>query len=81
MDERDELRSKRRRGVMNDARRTVERSLMVADAADELAKAAQSVLDAADPKDVGLAPLREALARYQALSGVSFDHKAKEAMS
>ena len=69
MKERDELRSKRRRGVMNDARRTVERSLMVADAADELAKAAQSVLDAAEPKDARFAPLRDALARYRTMSG------------
>ena len=67
MKDRDELRSRRRRGVMNDARRTVERSLMVADAADELAKAAQSVLDAADPKDTTLVPLREALTRYHAV--------------
>ena len=59
-----------RREVLNDARRTVERALFVADAADELAEAAQMVLSEAEveqinPERPDLAALRAALDRYR----------------
>jgi len=59
-----------RREVLNDARRTVERALFVADAADELAEAARMVLSEAEVEEVNperpdLAALSAALARYR----------------
>jgi len=59
--------------VLNDARRTVERALFVADAADELAEAAQMVLSEAEvaqinPERPDLAALRAALDRYRSIS-------------
>jgi len=59
-----------RRAVLNDARRTVERALFVASAADELAEAAQTVLSEAeaeqvDPERPDIASLSAALARYR----------------
>ena len=59
----------RRRAVLDDARRRVERALALVDAAEELATAAEAVLRAAeaehdaDRKD--LAELRTALNRYR----------------
>jgi hypothetical protein len=50
--------------VLNDARRKVERALMITDAADELAAAAQEVLT----EHPDLAALRAALARYRSVS-------------
>ena len=61
---------RQRRAVMDDARRKVERALAVADAAEEMAKAAHTVLIAAeaeqiDRRSMGFAELRAALARYR----------------
>jgi len=53
-----------RRAVLDNARRKVERALMITDAADELAQAAQDVL-AEHPDHDGL---RAALARYRSVS-------------
>ncbi|TMC13478.1 MAG: hypothetical protein E6J29_06640 [Chloroflexi bacterium] len=68
-------RRRQRRGVLDDARRTVERALLVTEAAEELANAAQAVLLAAeagradlDSPDLGA--LRSALARYRKLRGL-----------
>ncbi len=59
-----------RRAVLDDARRKVERALFVANAADELAEAAQMVLSAAeveqlDPGRPDIAALSAGLARYR----------------
>ncbi|HKV87384.1 MAG TPA: hypothetical protein VJT78_05250 [Candidatus Dormibacteraeota bacterium] len=61
-------RPRRHRAVMNDARRKIERSLMVTDAADELATAVERLLQAAEGDDQRLAELRAALKRYRAFS-------------
>jgi len=63
-------RSRRRRAVLDDARRKVERALAVSEAADQLAAAAQDVLAGAEveetDRDVRLETLRAALATYRA---------------
>lgn len=58
---------------MDGARRPAERRLLAADAAEELAKAAETVLAAADAGQVdqarlGLGALRSALDRYRAVA-------------
>jgi len=68
----DVARSRRRRGVLDDARRRVERSLMTTEASDELARAAEEVLMAADAAHIDpdrLAGLRSALAGYRRARG------------
>lgn len=65
----DPERSQRHRAVMNDARRTIERSLMVAGAAEELAKSVEELLTTEERGGPGLAKVREALARYRAAHG------------
>ena len=70
----DAARGRQRRAVLDDARRKVERALAVADAAEELAKAAQTVLRAAEAEQIdlrgaGFAALRAALARYRQAGG------------
>jgi len=66
-------RSRRRRAVLDDARRKVERALAVSEAADQLAAAAQDVLAGAEvgetDRDVRLETLRAALATYRARTG------------
>jgi hypothetical protein len=59
-----------RRAVVDNMRRKIERALAVADAAEELAKAAQAVLIAAEAEQIvldsmGLSALRAALAKYR----------------
>ena len=61
-----------RREVADAMRRKIERALAVADAAEDLAKAAQAVLIAAEAEQIvlsrmGLNGLREALAKYRAV--------------
>ena len=58
-----DLRRQKRRGVMDDARRQVERDARVAAAADQLAQAVEGLL--ADPERADLDSLRLALARYR----------------
>ena len=59
-----------RRAVVDKMRRRIERALATADEAEELAKAAQAVLDAAEEHvglgRVDLKPLRDSVARYRA---------------
>ena len=66
-------RSRRRRAVLDNARRKVERALAVSEAADQLAAAAQDVLAGAEveetDRDVRLETLRAALATYRARTG------------
>ena len=66
-------RSRRRRAVLDAARRKVERALAVSEAADQLAAAAQDVLAGAEleetDRDVRLETLRAALATYRARTG------------
>jgi hypothetical protein len=67
-------RRRQRRALFNDARRKVERALGTADEAEELAKAAQAVLKAAEAGQIDLAggelaALRAALARYHEAGG------------
>jgi hypothetical protein len=64
MDESRESRKSGRRAVLDNARRKVERALMIQDAADELAQAAQDAL-AEHPDHFAL---RAALARYRSVS-------------
>jgi hypothetical protein len=64
----------RRRVVLDDARRKIERALLVAAAAEELATAAEAVLTSAKAEQVnenamGLGALRAALARYREARG------------
>lgn len=59
-----------RRAVVDKMRRKLERALAVGDAAEELAKSAQAVLNAADAEQIildsaALSSLRAALARYR----------------
>lgn len=59
-----------RRAVVDNMRRKIERALAVADAAEELAKAAQTVVIAAEAEQIalesmGLSALRSALAKYR----------------
>jgi len=59
-----------RRAVLDKARRKVERALAVSDAADQLANAAQTLLDAAEVGPIirespSLGTLRDALGRYR----------------
>jgi hypothetical protein len=61
-----------RRAVLDNTRRKVERALAVEDTAEELAKSAQDVLNAADADQIvvgseALSALRAALARYRKL--------------
>ena len=63
-----------RRAVLDDARRKVERALATVDAAQQLARAAETVVNSAetDPlglESTGLSALRVALARYRAADG------------
>jgi len=58
-----------RRAVLDDARRKVERALAVEDAAEDLAKAAETVVAAGPAHSPELAALRAALARYRAMRG------------
>jgi ABC-type sugar transport system substrate-binding protein len=64
MDESRESRKSGRRAVLDNARRKVERALMIQDAADELSQAAQDVLAEHPDHDA----LRAALARYRSVS-------------
>ena len=62
-----------RRAVLDNARRKVERALAVTDAADQLANAAQTLLDAAElghiaPQSPDLRALRDALAGYRQMA-------------
>jgi hypothetical protein len=70
----DETGVRGRREVLNEARRQVERALASAPAAEELAQAAQALLDAAEAGQIELdakplADLRAALAKYRKLAG------------
>jgi hypothetical protein len=61
---------RRKRSVVDKMRRKIERALALGDAAEELAKAAQAVLIAAEAEQVvlermDLSALRAALARYR----------------
>jgi len=63
-----------RRPVLDDARRKVERALATVDAAQELARAAEAVVNSAETdllgqESTGLSALRVALARYRAAHG------------
>lgn len=63
-----------RRAVVDDMRRKIERALAVQDAAEDLAKAAQAVLIAAEAEQnivdrMGLSALREALTKYREVYG------------
>ena len=63
-----------RREVVDTMRRKIERALAVADAAEELAMAAQAVLIAAEAEQIVLnnmvlEALRDALARYREVHG------------
>lgn len=55
--------------MLDDARRKVERALAVEDAAEDLAKAAETVVAAGPAHSPELAALRAALARYRAMRG------------
>jgi len=70
MDPSREPRKSGRREFLNDARRTVERALFLANATDELAEAAQMVLSEAEVEQVNpqrpdLAALGAALDKYR----------------
>jgi hypothetical protein len=65
---------RQRRAVMDDTRRKIERTLLVATAADELARAAHAVLMAAEAEQIdvnsmGFGALSTALARYREARG------------
>jgi hypothetical protein len=60
-----------RRDVLDQARRKVERALMLADAADELAAAAESVLSEARGQGLPLDGLERALSQYRKVAGPS----------
>jgi hypothetical protein len=66
---------RRKRSVVDRMRRKIERALAVGDAAEELAKSAQAVLNAADSEQIirdraALSSLRAALARYREVHDV-----------
>jgi len=70
----DETEVRGRREVFNQARRQVERALAGAPAAEELARAAQALLDAAEAggiekESMAVADLCEALVKYRKLAG------------
>ena len=63
-------RRRARRAVVDDTRRRIERALVVAEAAEELAQAAESALGPAETERIGLdseslSALRAALAKYR----------------
>ena len=63
-----------RRAVVDNMRRKIERALAVADAAEDLAKAAQAVLIVAGTEQIGLnrmglSALRDALTKYREVHG------------
>jgi hypothetical protein len=64
----------RRRAVIDETRRKAERTLLAAEAAEQLANAAQALLTAVetmqlDPAGAELSALRTAVARYRRLAG------------
>ncbi|HEX6548787.1 MAG TPA: hypothetical protein VF134_08610 [Candidatus Dormibacteraeota bacterium] len=59
-----------RRAVLDNARRQVERALMVGEAADELASAAEAVLGSDSEPSAEREALAKALERYRKVAGL-----------